>query len=331
MRVILTVDETPCWASSAPAALLGSCVPGEHSPANAWPPSSPATYAAVVAFLAQRYGADLPVIEVWNEPDQSNEHYFAGPEKVVRYAALLRAAYTAIKQANPNVLVLGGSLVGSNGAFLRALYAAGIKGYYDALAVHFYTLTLAALRAFHEVQLANGDTTPLWLDEFGWGSCWPHYRTQEEQPCVTERTQATNIVSIYRSLARVPYLAADVIYELQGSKAEDFGVLTARFTRKPAFAALAGVLANPWGAPGRVSLSVRRRGARLVASGSGPVGDFLRLEVLERGSLRYWATFSLDRFNHYSIALPAQLGTQGLDVRVYQLAAGVRAATARSA
>ena len=105
-------------------------------PANAWPPSNPATYAAFVAYLAQRYGTRLAAIEVWNEPDQANQAYFAGPEKPQRYAAMLRAAYPAIKQANPNVPVLAGSLVGANGVFLRALYAAGIKGYYDGLAVH---------------------------------------------------------------------------------------------------------------------------------------------------------------------------------------------------
>jgi hypothetical protein len=59
------------------------------SGANAWPPRDPATYAALVAFLAQRYGERLAAIEVWNEPDQSNEAYFAGPNKP---AALRRAA-----------------------------------------------------------------------------------------------------------------------------------------------------------------------------------------------------------------------------------------------
>ncbi len=186
----MMVDSSPCWASSAPASLLRACMPGGSSKANAWPPSNPATYAAFVAYLAQRYGTRLAAIEVWNEPDQANEHYFAGPEKPQRYAAILRAAYPAIKQANPSVPVLAGSLVGSNGVFLRALYAAGIKGYYDGLAVHFYTLTLASLRSIHEVQLANGDTKPLWLDEFGWSSCWPRYRIQQEQACVTPQIQA---------------------------------------------------------------------------------------------------------------------------------------------
>ncbi len=110
--------------------------------------------------------------------------------------------------------VIAGSLVGYNGVFLRALYAAGIKGYYDGLAVHFYTLTLASLRQFREVQLANGDTKPLWLNEFGWSSCWPRYRIQQEQACVTPtgRRRRTSPISC-RSLARTPYIAADVLYQ----------------------------------------------------------------------------------------------------------------------
>ena len=51
----------------------------------------------------------LAAIEGWNEPDQTNEEYLAGPEKPQRYAAILRAAYPAIKRANPNVPVLAGS------------------------------------------------------------------------------------------------------------------------------------------------------------------------------------------------------------------------------
>ena len=223
IRVILLVDSTPCWASSAPASLLRKCRPGASSKADAWPPTNPSTYAAFVAYLAQRYGTRLAAIEVWNEPDQANQLYFAGPHKPQRYAALLRAAYPAIKQANPNVPVIAGSLVGYNGAFLRALYAAGIKGYYDGLAVHFYNLTLASLRQFREAQLANGDTKPLWLDEFGWSSCWPRYRIQQEQACVTLQVQATNIANLCRSLARTPYIAADVLYSCRAPEPKTSG------------------------------------------------------------------------------------------------------------
>ena len=60
----------------------------------------------------------------------------------------------------------------------------------------------------------------------------------------------------------------------------------------------------------------------MIASGSGPVGDFMQLEAFQGSVLRYRALFTLNRFNHYSIALPALLGTSGLRVRVYQYWAG---------
>ena len=112
IRVLLFVDTTPCWASSAPASVLRRCVPDESGAGHAWPPSDEGDYAAFAAFLAQRYASTLAAIEIWNEPDQSNQKYFDGPDKPQHYASLVRAAYTAIKQVNPNVPVLAGSLVG---------------------------------------------------------------------------------------------------------------------------------------------------------------------------------------------------------------------------
>jgi Cellulase (glycosyl hydrolase family 5) len=323
LRVIMTADGTPCWASSAPASVLGLCRPQQTSKANAWPPVRPADYASFVGFLAQRYGTRLAGIEIWNEPDQANQQYFAGPDKPRRYAAILRPAYTAIKHANPAVPVLAGSLVGSNGVFLRALYAAHIKGYYDGLSVHFYNLTLGSLRAIHEVQLANRDSKPLWLNEFGWSSCWPRYMIQQEQACVTPQAQATNIVDLYRSLARAPYVASAVVYDLQGSVTEDFGLLNGSGTPKPAFPAFSqALLSSRAQNPSPIKLSLRRRGSRIQASGSGPVGDYMQLEAFIAGKLRYRALFVLDRFNRYSVELPKALGTSGVQVRVFQYWAG---------
>jgi polysaccharide biosynthesis protein PslG len=330
IKLIVLVDSTPCWASSAPASLLRRCEPNQDGAANRWPPLDASAYATFVASLAQRYGTELAAIEIWNEPDQANELYFAGPDKAARYAALLRAAYTAIKRANAGVLVLGASIVGDNGKFLRLLYADGIKGFYDGLAVHFYTLTVAAVRYIHEVQLANGDSTPIWLDEFGFSSCWPRYRIQEEQGCVTERLQGVDLADIFRSLARFPYVAGVVMYKLQSSGSEDFGVLTPAGARKPSYTALAQVLASPAGEPSPVTLRLRRGAARVVAGGSGPPGDYMELEAYQGTVLRYRALFVLNRFNEYSIALPKVLGTSGLRVRVFQYGQGPARAAQRS-
>jgi hypothetical protein len=327
IRVVALAMWTPCWASSAPAPLLRICKPGKSNKASAWPPGEPSAYGSFVAFLASRYGAKLAAIEVWNEPDQANENYFAGPHKAQRYASLLRAAYTAIKRVDRGMTVLGGSLVGSNGAFLRTLYAAGIKGYYDGLSVHFYNLVLASLRYTHGVQLANGDHAPLWLNEFGWSSCWPRQRIQQEQGCVTRQAQAANLTNTFRSLARTPWVAAEIVYELQGSRSEDFGVLSESGAHKPSFGALSSVFISPFGKSSPVTVHLSRRRGRVVASGSGPVGDYLQLEAFNGRRAVYRALFTLDRFNRYALELPKALGTRNLRVSVFQYWMG----TARAA
>jgi hypothetical protein len=328
--VIMVVDSTPCWASAAPTALLAGCNPLADGAAKSWPPSDPAAYATFVAYLARRYGPDLAAIEVWNEPDQANEDYFAGPNKAERYAAVLRAAYPAIKAADPSVPVLAGSLVGSNGAFLRLLYADGIKGYYDGLSVHFYTLTLGSLRSIREAQLAAGDTKPLWLDEFGWTSCWPRERVEQEQGCVTPQIQARNLSDTLRTLARAPFVAAAVSYKLTDSPREDFGLLSSTGARKPSFAAFAGAVSSPFGSISPITLKLRRKGNHVLATGSGPVGDFMRLEAFRGKALRYWVIFTLNRFDEYSVKLPAAVGTHGLRVRVFQYWSGPAKATQKT-
>jgi hypothetical protein len=330
IKVVALTMWTPCWASSAPASLLRKCRPGQSGKAQAWAPTDPHAYGAFVAFVAARYTTKLAAIEVWNEPDQSNEDYFAGPNKAQRYATLLRAAYTAIKQADPEMPVLGGSLVGSNGEFLKALYAAGIKGYYDGLSVHFYNLVLASLRYLHEVQLANHDSKPLWLNEFGWSSCWPRQRIQQEQGCVTKQAQATNLANVLRSLARTPWVAAEIVYELQGSRSEDFGVLTETGAHKPSFGALRSVFISPFGKPSPVNVHLRRHRGRIVATGSGPVGDYLQLEAFNGRRAVYRTLFTLDRFNRYSLVLPGALDAEHLRVSVFQYWMGTAKAAGAS-
>lgn len=327
IKVLVLALSTPCWASSAPPSLLAGCKSEMNNAASAWPPTEPNAFGAFVAFLAARYGSKLAAIEIWNEPDQANQDYLAGSNKAQHYAAILRAAYPAIKQVDPSMPVLAGSLVGSNGAFLRELYAAGIKGYYNGLAVHFYNLTLAALRYTHEVQLANGDSTPLWLTEFGWSSCLPRQLIQEEQACVTPQVQAANMSNIYRSLARTPWVAAEVIYELRGTRNEDFGVLAENGARKPSFQALRNVFISPFGKPSPVTVRLSRRDGRVVAGGSGPVGDYMQLEAFRGGRAAYRTLFTLNRYNRYSITLPKSLGTSKLSVAVFQYWMG----TARAA
>ncbi|MHB1537106.1 MAG: glycoside hydrolase 5 family protein [Solirubrobacteraceae bacterium] len=323
IRVIALLDDTPCWASTAPQPLLAQC--GHGNRAEAWPPRRAADFGAFAGTIAKLYGPQLAAIEVWNEPDQANEDYLDGPEKPRHYAELLKAAYPAVKRADRNVAVLAGSIVGSNGAFMQALYRQGVKGYYDGVAVHFYNLVLGSIRRFREVQLENGDHTPLWLDEFGWSSCWPKYRIEQEQGCVTPSVQAQNLENAFHELSRAPYVDALLTYGFRDTRGEEFGVLNVRSRRKPSFAALANVLRDPFGPAGPIAVHLSTRGGRAIATGSAPVGDYMKLLAYVHGRLREEKIFTLNRFNRFRLELSRTLGTRGLTVRVYQywLGAGV--------
>jgi LysM repeat protein len=87
-------------------------------------------------------------IEVWNEPNLDRE-WPAGQISGAAYTELLRAAYTAIKNANSNVLVISGAPAptGAEGAFpgrvvnddrfIRQMAQAGAANYMDCVGIHY--------------------------------------------------------------------------------------------------------------------------------------------------------------------------------------------------
>ena len=298
IHVIMTVDNTPCWASSAPAPLLHELQPraaerrqrlAARRPRRRTRRSSPTSPRATARALA--------AIEVWNEPDQANEDYFAGPRqsRTLRGGAargLSRDQGSEPRGGGARRIDRGPQRSSSCGRSMRR----GSRASTTASSVHFYTLTLAAVRSIHEVQLANGDATPLWLDEFGWTSCWPR-PIEQEQGCVTEQTQATNLANTVRSLARAPYVAAAVDYKLQDSTSESFGLTSTSGARKPSFAALASAFSSPFGpaqprraqpAPEGLTRDRQRLGAgrRLHAPGSVPRAHAALLRVVDARPLQ---------------------------------------------
>ena len=54
-----------------------------------------------------------------------------------------------------------------------------------------------------------------------------------------------------RALARTPYVAAAVVYKLQDTADEDFGLLSSAGTRKPSFRALRSAMGALFGSTGR--------------------------------------------------------------------------------
>jgi hypothetical protein len=157
------------------------------------PPKDPAQYAAFVTALVQRYGPSgtfwsshpkLPRTpirswQIWNEPvggngDTTPSVFWSDDEPFQeRFVALTRAAYGAIKAADPTATVVLGALVGKSWLQLQRIYEAGGAGTFDAVALHPYTVNpedvLQVLRNVREVMAANGDgAKPIHITEITW-------------------------------------------------------------------------------------------------------------------------------------------------------------------
>ena len=314
MRVVLYMTSSPCWASAAPASARGDCSGDDPNTfaVTRYPPRRPADYVAVATFMAKRYGSKLAAFEIWNEPDQANQFYWAGPDKPARYAALTRALYKPLKKANPKMTVLAGAFVGYSGQWLKALYEHGFRGHYDALSVHFYDLTLLGVRNNRRIQLANSDHKPMWIAESGWTSCAPQTRNRDGQRCVTQADQARFLGDLVSTVRHKPgYVRALIDYSaIDGDAGNEFGLMDASGALKPAFAAFSGAVHGAAKALRPIRVRLARSGGRVVASGSGPAGELYQLTASVGGRPRYRRSFGLGTGGTFRFALPKFLGTR---------------------
>jgi hypothetical protein len=315
MKVLLMIDSTPCWASTAPT--KGNCTGSDPNTPEVtrYQPAGTQGYVDIAKLLVARYASALSAFEIWNEPDQANELYWAGPSKVANYVALAKATYPALKRLAPSVPILAGSFVGGNGAWLQALYQAGIKGSYDALSVHFYDLTLSALTTTRAVQKRNGDTKPLWLAEFGYTSCatpkGPAYKL--DHACNTRAGQAQNLIDTLREVATVPWVKAALVFTIYDQNdAYQFGLLTNKGAKKPSFSAVHDVFAGVKRKVAKPTMKLRAGRGKTIISGTASQVETFKLRVYRSGRLAYRAILRTDRFGAYRLTLPKAIGTTHL-------------------
>ena len=251
MKVLPGVLGTPCWASSAPESLRQGCQGSwwNRDQITMYPPTNNQDFADIAVFIARRYEGKLAAIELWNEPNLGEDRFWIAPDEPRAYAEMVKAAYPRLKQASPNLPVLAGALAYGNDAWVRGMYAAGIKGHYDGLAIHPYhdgapsPGSWGGIEWARRLQREAGDTAPLWLTEFGWSTCrigsgW----------CVTPADQARFITAAFATLAAEPNVKAGIVYNLRNkgtnpdSFEDNFGLVGRDFTPKPGYNALKAAL-----------------------------------------------------------------------------------------
>jgi hypothetical protein len=208
VHILMRVHGTPAWARPEETFL-------SH------PPDKVDDFARFMRALAARYKGRVGAYEIWNEPNLNYEWGYLEPDPA-GYTALLKAAYQAVKEVDPQALVISGGLAttgeGSPTAtgdltFLQGMYAAGARGYFDALGSHPYAfghdpdyqdpwgLSLSRVVQQRDVMLANGDAmTPIWITEAGWVLNTNWNLVEHEAIAVDEAQQADYLVRAYQKI-----------------------------------------------------------------------------------------------------------------------------------
>ncbi len=252
MTIDMVITGCPPWAATSGAS-------DDSSPQ----PASASAYASFAADVAARYAPDgVTDFEIWNEPNIVN--FWQPAPNPAAYTALLQASYASIKAVDPSAYVITGGLApetndGTNinaVTFLGDMFAAGAKGFFDAIGYHPYSYpalpdnfelwsgwsqmsqTPASIEG---VLTAYGDAgTPLWLTEVGAPTNGPDG--------VGATAQAEELTEAIADAKATSWIGALYIYTYEDSGSDPntdedwFGLLNADGSPKPAFTAVAAAL-----------------------------------------------------------------------------------------
>ena len=238
MAVLGVLNSTPAWGADPNQGGWG---------AGAAP--DPTKFAEYAATVAQRYLGKVSAYEVWNEPNAIP--YWTPQPDPASYTEVLKAAYSAIKTADPNALVVAGvlgavvnfgNLTMDPRDYVEQMYANGAKGFFDALSFHPYqyttkfsegTLTpdkpwnadspLEQLIAMRQLMIDNGDEAlKIWATEYGLPTAGVNG--------VTEQQQADFIKDFLDSWHDLSYTGPAFIYttvdRMDGTEDGSFGIFT---------------------------------------------------------------------------------------------------------
>jgi hypothetical protein len=190
--------------------------------------------------IVHRYRGRVAAYQICNEPNLAEMWHKPRYADPAEYVSFLREAYLRAKEADPNCIIVSAGLAVNGGMgelamddvqFLRGMYAAGAKPYFDVLGSHPYgfgyapedatsnpTHCFRRVEQQRAVMVQYGDgAKPIWATEVGWileppAWCsdfggWPGWWWQR----VSEQTQADYLVRAYR-YARTNWPWMDVMF-----------------------------------------------------------------------------------------------------------------------
>lgn len=132
VKILLTLGQTPRWASARPNEA------GPYENGCAAEPREIADWESYVRTVVTRYKGRIETYELWNEPDfaqlKPRGFYSGTPEKMVELAMV---AYRVIKEIDPRAIVATPAVV-AEVERLEPYFRAGGHLFADVVAAHFY-------------------------------------------------------------------------------------------------------------------------------------------------------------------------------------------------
>jgi hypothetical protein len=237
-------------------------------PAEWATPVDATAYADFVGQVAARYQGRVAAYVIWNEPNLATE--WAGrPPDPAAYVALLCAAQSAIRAADPRALVISAGLAPTNHVddsalddrlYLEAMYEAGAAACFDILGAHPYGfayppadpygdhdgLNFARLAGLRDIMIEHGDADkPVWATELGWTT--DPVGADRQWLRVTGEEQSRYLVqAVEQARQDWPWLERIAIWNMSAGlpDADDrqgYSILTSDGAPRPAYEALAMV------------------------------------------------------------------------------------------
>jgi len=208
LTVMPDVLYTPAWdASPHPSGTLA--IPRDDAP-----------FGAYLTALIKRYGphgtywGQNPTLpkrpirqwQIWNEPNFT--YYWPTRPFAPSYVALVKAAHTAIKRADPGAEVVLAGMPNEAWEYLQKIYDVPNAGRsFDAVAVHPYTVipsnVILFVQKMRAVMQHNGNAgKPIMITEMGWNSSIGHTPSDDFCCQSTAARQAAKVAAVLPLLAR---------------------------------------------------------------------------------------------------------------------------------
>jgi hypothetical protein len=246
-------DGVPFWASADPRRRTRS---GRHVWNAFYRPRRFSDYGAVAGWVARRYSRlGVHVFEIWNE--QNLDYFWPSGPSARAYVSMLRAAYGPIKRADPGATVLLGGLYQNDEVFLRRVYAAGGRRYFDAVGDHSYPdgdprrcwhdrpghwsrASLCGIDGIRRTMRAHGDAgRAIWLTEFGWSTARGQTAPSDQgRYIVAAMSRVTRDFPSVRAALAYNFRNDYWLHDDPRSTEANYGLLRTDFRPKPGYAGL---------------------------------------------------------------------------------------------